>query len=106
MEGTRSFYGNVLLEEKELKEREERNPIELMYYKTKKCRNNLMNQKYDIYGIEILKKEYIGKEIHMESECVENISKNETIVDRIIEKLKNNSVTPMSLKEIMHDILY
>ena len=106
MENTKFLYGEVFLEAEDLKERSAKNPIELMYYKTRQSRKNLTNQPYEIFGVEIIKKEYIGKEIQIESRSIENISRNEQTINKVMELLKNNTVTPVSLEDVIGDILH
>lgn len=106
MEDTKIFYGDVLLDVEDLSERNTKYPIELEYYKTKSCRNNYINEEYEVYGVEIVKKEHIGDEVLTESTCIDNITKNETTLDKIMEMLKNNSVTPVTLNDVISDLKY
>ena len=89
-----------------LKESTKKNPIELEYYKTCSNKNGLINESYEVYGVEIIKKEFIGNKINTESVCVENITRNETTLDKIMSILKNNSVTPVGLRDVINDLLY
>ena len=106
MGDTKFLCGEVFLEAEDLKERSTKNPIELMYYKTQQSRNSLNNQPYKIFGIEVIKKERIGEKIQIESSKIEYISKNEKTVDKLMELLKNNTVTPITLEDVIGDILH
>jgi len=95
------YYGITLLDETDLLEANNRNKIELEYYGTKKY--NIKNEA--IYGISIIKKEYIKNKIKFEKNTIERISKNENIVKKIIEIMKEHKVTPICLEDVLRDLL-
>ena len=98
----RALYGDTYLNEKELKELGIYYPIKLEYYIT--YRNNTTK---DVkYGIEIIKRSYLGEVTNIEKSTIKNINTNNDIVNKILKILKENAVTPISAKEIVQDLLY
>lgn len=104
MKGAKVFYGDVFLDEEKLHERNTNYPVELKYYKTRNSRNSLENEKYEIFGIEIVKREYREKGIYTESMCINDLTKNERILDKVIGMLRRNAVTPVTLEYVLADI--
>lgn len=96
----RKFYADVILNKDELKESDS-NRIELEYYKIAK------NIKKDerTYGIEIVKTEYINNKKLKESEDIYNVTNDESVIDRLLNVLKENQVTPISLNDVVDEIL-
>lgn len=104
LDNERIFYGDVILGENELRESSTKYPIKLEYYKRKTKRMSFNNEAYEIYGIEIVKKEYQEKQINLENKTIENVTKNEKLLNKIIKMLKDNTVTPMGLSDVLHDL--
>lgn len=98
------YCGNTFLDGGDLKENNLKNRIELEYYRTKKRKNYFLRENSETYGIEIVKKEYQGKKVNIEKEKVDKISNKQTTIDLILNKLKEFKVTPITLKDIVHDI--
>lgn len=99
------YYGNTFLDTKDLKETNIKNRIELEYYRTKKRRNYFLRDNTESYGIEIVKKEYQGKKVNIEKEKIDRISNKMSTIDGILSKLKQFKVTPIALKDVVHDIM-
>lgn len=78
---------------------EEGNMMSLRYVLTRNCRNHIKGQKY--YGIEI-EKESNGT---LEREKVEGISHSKEFVQGILECLYDNVVTPVSMVEVIDDLV-
>ena len=106
MENTKIFYGDVFLDKEKLDEINIKYPIELEYYKTCSRKNDLLKENEIIYGVEIIKKEYIGQNIHTEKAFVDNITKDEKELNSVIFKLKENTVTPITLNDVINDLFY
>lgn len=98
------YCGTTFLDGGDLKENNLKNRIELEYYRTKKRKNYFLRENSETYGIEIVKKEYQGKKVNIEKEKVDKISNKQTTIDLILNKLKEFKVTPITLKDIVHDI--
>lgn len=103
MKYERILYGEIQLEEELLIKNKIYNNMELEYYKIKSNKKDKFKRENIIYGIEIVKKEYINNKIKEEKEIIETLTKNEELVNQILEKLKNNKVTPTSLEYIITD---
>lgn len=98
------YCGNAFLDGKDLMDNSLKNRIELEYYRTKKKKHYFLKEDTEIYGIEIVKKEYLGNKINVEKEKVDKISNKKTTIDFILNKLREFKVTPISLKDVVHDI--
>ena len=99
------YCGNTFLDMGDLKENNLKNRIELEYYRTKRRKNFFVREDTQIYGIEIVKKEYQGKKVNIEKEKVDKICNKKTTIDSILKKLKEFKVTPITLKDVVHDIM-
>lgn len=77
-------------------------PIELEYYLVESKIDNEDFNGIEMYGIQIVKK--IGKDF-MESEFVRNITFNKDNAIDMIDKIARNTVTPMTLKYIVYDLI-
>lgn len=94
------FYSGIVLNENELLESNS-NRIELEYYKlSKKDKKNT-----NIYGIEIIKKEYIGKKKTKEKQNIENLTSDENIINKVLYILRKNTVTPIGLNDALQEVL-
>ena len=102
---SKDYYGNTFLEAKDLKDTNIKNRIELEYYRTKKSKKHFLREDTESYGIEIVKKEYQGKKINVEKEKIDKICDKKSNIDLILNKLKQFKVTPITLKDVVHDIM-
>lgn len=98
MRHERILYGEIQLDEQILRENNIYHNMELEYYKIKNNNENKM------YGIEIVKREYINNEIQEENKYIKELTKSEETVENLLEKLKKNIVTPTSLEYIITDM--
>lgn len=96
----RKFYADVILNKDELKESDS-NRIELEYYKLAK--NIKKDEK--LFGIEIVKTEYLDDKKLKESENIYNVTSNEGVIDNLLSILKENQVTPICLNDVVSEIL-
>ena len=103
---SRVYCGNTFLDIGELKENNLKNRIELEYYRTKKRKNYFLREDTKIYGIEVVKKEYQGKKVNIEKEKVDKISNKKATIDSILKKLQEFKVTPITLKDVVNDIMH
>lgn len=99
------YYGNTFLETEELKDSNIKNRIELEYYRIKKRKRYFLKESSETYGIEIVKKEYQGNKINIEKEKIDKISNTKTSIDSMLSKLKKFKVTPISLKDVIEDMM-
>lgn len=100
----RCLYGEILLREELLRKNKIYHNVGLEYYKiTNEKENELKNDNIK-YGIEVVKKEYINNEIKQENSIIEELTSSEKKVENILEKLKNNAVTPTTLEYVIADM--
>lgn len=100
----KKFYASIVLNKEELKD-SNRNRIELEYYKISRKTTKNVGQKSNLYGIEIVKKEYLGKKKYKEKNDIYNLTNDETIVDNLLKILRKNKVTPISLNDVIEEVL-
>ena len=103
MGSSKMFYGGTTFNEIDLNEANRKNNVALEYYKIKE--ETTKDHSKNIFGVEIIKKEYLGNEIAEETKTMNYIAEQEEKADQIIEKLYSNKVTPMSLEDVMTDLL-
>ena len=96
------FYGGVFLEKEDLLESNINYEVELEYYKTEK---NKSNKSSKIYGIEIIRKDYITEDITSENSIMEYITEDEEKLNNILEIIKRNKVFPKDLEYLVKDLL-
>lgn len=101
MNSSKVYYGETTVNIKELIESNKKGFIRLEYYGIK----SIVEEKFTEYGIEIVKKEYANKNLIKETNNVTNIAENEEELEKIIEVLKRNKVTPIGLEDIIKDLV-
>ena len=57
------------------------------------------------YGIEVIKTSYINENVDIEKRSIPEIIKDEIKINRILDKLKQNKVTPISAEYVIEDLL-
>ena len=80
-------------------------PIKLEYYKTQTNEEDVKNQKDIKYGIEVIKTSYVDKQVKIEKRTIPEIIRDEIKINRILDKLKENKVTPVSAEYVIEDLL-
>ena len=75
-------------------------PIKLEYYKIKDIKS-----KNDIFGVEIVKTEYINEKIKVERAIVDRLTNDENIENKVLDMLKRNEVTPIGLDDVVQDLV-
>ena len=75
-------------------------PVKLEYYKIKdlKSRN-------DIFGVEVIKTEYIEDRIKVERASIDKLTNDEKMENSILDILKRNEVTPVILGDVIEDLV-
>lgn len=99
------FYAGTFINRQDLKSVGIEYPIKLEYYKTKPSIDMVKSENEIRYGIEVVKTSYIQEEAKVENIKIEEFTKDETIVNRILDTLKRNEVTPINAKYIVEDLL-
>ena len=100
----KKFYAGVVLNKDELTNSDS-NHIELEYYKILRTNKGSFTKKSNLYGIEIVKKEYLGKRKWQFENNIYDLTNDETIVDKLLDILKTNKVTPITLNDVVDEIL-
>lgn len=95
---SKRFCGGIFFVPKLMIELGVEHPVSLLYYLTYENKS---------YGIEIVKIQY-NEDSKMTREVgnIDDISENEAEVISIINKLKENYVTPIVMKDIIEDMKY
>lgn len=101
MESSKIYYGETIMNIKELIETNRKGFMKLEYYATKEVIEN----EHTKYGIEIVKKEYINKNFIQETNNINNVTNDEKQIEEIISVLKRNKVTPIGLDDIISDLV-
>lgn len=97
------FYGGIFIDKQKLSSEGIKHPIKVEYYKI--C-DNTENKEIIHYGIEVVKTEYGENNINIENNEIRKITREEKIIDTILEKLKKNEVTPIATRYIIDDFMY
>lgn len=96
----KSFFGGSYIDKSELIKNNIDYPIRLEYYKIDREYNYKSK-----YGIEIIKTEYKADNIEIEKGIMEEITEDENEVCKILNLLRNGTVTPTGLEEIVKEII-
>lgn len=100
----KKFYAAIVLNKDELKESKS-NRIELEYYKISKRETKKVGKKTNLYGIEIIKKEYFGNRKIKEKSNLYNLTSDENVIENLLHILRKNKVTPISLNDVIEEVL-
>ena len=99
----RTFYGSTFIDEEKLRLEGKKNPIKLEYYKIIN-EDEFIKKERAKYGVKIVKTEYMDKKIKIEEKEFQYISNNEDYVNKLLNLLKRNIVTPISMEDIIKDL--
>ncbi len=100
MEYSKSLFGKTTIDSSDSDEIRDGEKIELEYYET----HNLAEKDERKYGIEVLKKHESYEKFNIESKIINNISNEENTINRLLEILMLNKVTPISVADVISDI--
>ena len=98
MEYKKSLFGRTVIDSSDSEEIDDE--IELEYYET----SNLVEENGRKYGIEVVKKKRRNEKFNIETKIVNNLSSKEKEVDKLLEILMLNKVTPISVDDVISDI--
>lgn len=99
------FFGCTFMSREELANIGVKYPIKLDYYKTKTNEEKIKNENEIKYGIEVIKTSYIEDKVDVEKRTIPEIIKDEIKIEQILNKLKQNKVTPVSAEYVIEDLL-
>ncbi len=98
----KNFFGSIFINRDDLREAGINYPIKVEYYKI--INENEMKQKNKlIYGIQVIKTEYKEK-IGVEQNKIEEITNDEKEIDRYLNTIKENEVTPIGLEDVIIEL--
>lgn len=96
----KTFFDGVFIDKQKLEEAGIKYPIKLEYFKTSREEN--VEEKF---GIEVVKTEYLGTKVNVETKEVNNITSDIEEAERILTLLKNNEVTPIGLEDVLQELI-
>lgn len=100
----KNFYGGMFIPKENLKREGIEYPIKLEYYRIAED-DIIYNSERKIYGIEIVKTEYKDNGTRIETKGVKYVTNNIKRINKILQLLKQNYVTPITLKDVIEDYL-
>ena len=100
MEYQKSFFGRTIIDSSDSENINDDERIEVEYYET----HNLTEKHGRKYGIEVLKRNQKKEKFNIESRIVNNISNEEKEINKLLEILMINKVTPVSVDDVISDI--
>ena len=98
------FYSGTFMNQNDLKNIGINYPVKLEYYKTVP-NTNQDNQNEIMYGIEVIKTAYKKNEVKTENIMITKITKDELIVNKILDILRRNEVTPICAEYVVEDLI-
>ena len=100
MEYRKSFFGKTIIDMSDSEELNENEKIELEYYET----HYLADKHGRKYGIEVVKKKRRNEKFNIETKIVNNLSSKEIEINKLLEILMLNKVTPITVDDVISDI--
>jgi hypothetical protein len=99
----RTFFGSIFIEKGKLKEAKIGYPIKLEYYK-KINEEEITTKEKARYGISVTKTEYRPDDLKVERKDIKYLTSDEQKVNKFLETLKRNEVTPIALEDVVSDL--
>ena len=99
----KTFFGGVFIKKESLVEAQIYHPIKLEYYKRINEDEIVQNQNAK-YGISIVKTEYMPNNIKTESKELKYLSNDENKIEKVLNILKENEVTPIGVEDVISDL--
>lgn len=98
----KKFYGGLFIKKESLEEVGIHHPIKLEYYK-RINEEEFVKKENEKYGIIVMKTEYIQNNTKIESKEIKHLSNDEDKIEKILDMLKQNEVTPIAVEDIICD---
>ena len=98
----KNFFGSIFINRDELREAGINYPIKVEYYKITNEEEKIKQNKL-IYGIQVIKTEYRDK-IGVEQNKIEHITNDEKEINKMLDLIKENEVTPIGLEDVVLEI--
>lgn len=99
----KNFFGGVFIDHNKLREAGIEHPIKVEYYKIIN-EDEVIKSNGQKYGVQIVKTEYIEENVNVEKNEIKHITNDEKDIENILQLLKTNEVTPISLQDIIVDL--
>lgn len=102
MKYLKKFYGKTTIDDSdsyECNDLQNADVIELEYYEIKSSTSNKP------YGVEVVKKTMQDEQLNMENKVINNIYDKEQDNKKLLELLITNKVTPISVEDIIQDLM-
>ena len=99
----KKLYGTTVINNKDSEEIVEDSEIELEYYGIKNAITFFEDMKP--YGIEVIKKEIANEQLKIETKVINNICVAEYEINRLLEILMSNKVTPIGVSDVLADMI-
>ena len=96
----KTFFDGIFIDSNDA-QNESEYPIKLEYYKTIKTEENVEAK----YGIEIVETEFLNGKVNVECKIINNISNSSEEIEKMIEILRNNEVTPIGIEDAINEII-
>ena len=97
------FFGGVFVDQKTLKTAGIEHPIKLEYYK-RINEDEIFEINKAKYGVSIVKTEYGYDDTKIEEKSIRYLTNDENRANYLLDILKENCVTPVSLDEVVCDL--
>ena len=98
----RIFFGSAFIKKETLNEAGIYHPIKLEYYKIIN-EDELIKQEKAKFGIDVIKTEYKKDNVKVEDKKIQYISNDEKRIEEILNILKENEVTPITVEDVLSD---
>ena len=99
------FYAGTFMNREDLGNIGVDYPVKLEYYKTEPNIVSKNDNKEIKYGIEVIKTSYKKEQTQVENSKIAEITKDEKLINRILDILKRNQVTPVCAEYVVEDLL-
>lgn len=96
------FFGGKFISKESLEEAGIDHSIKLEYYKIIN-EDEFINKNQAKYGIKVVKTEYLKDDTKVENKEIRYLSNSEQKTNELLEILKRNEVTPISIQDIIYD---
>lgn len=98
----RTFFSSTFIKKEMLKEAGIHYPIKLEYYKIIN-EDEMIKQERAKFGIHVVKTEYKKEDVKVENKKIQYLSNDEKKIEEILNILKENEVTPITVEDVLSD---
>ena len=99
------FYAGTFMNREDLGNIGVDYPVKLEYYKREPNIVSKNDNEEIKYGIEVIKTSYKKEQTQIENSKIAEITKDEKLINRILDILKRNQVTPVCAEYVVEDLL-